>query len=346
MRLIRLPRVESTVSSILTLGIIQLFAAVLLIAGLVDRQREIILLAAFILATVNVARLWARLSARRLSFQSSVSRSRLFPGEELVLSVRAENRKLLPVWVRAAIPDAPPRRPASAEESGTNGAEDGMWLDDWPVWDTEVARGGATSDRGAWSDESAEPTLLLEGETGLTAFQQVEWTRTLEARRRGAYLLGPVRMDAGDLLGFFRRREEKPVRMEVLVYPRLVPLASLTLPLREFFGLQKTRMPVEDPAFQIGTRDYQGNRPARHINWKASARRSTLQEKLYEPTAQVRVLFLIDAASFYVADLPGTDGRGISGAPADGGGEPGAIAGMVDEEAVLSAARAKAAASF
>jgi uncharacterized protein (DUF58 family) len=61
---------------------------------------------------------------------------------------------------------------------------------------------------------------------------------------------------------------------------------------------------VEDPVRPAGTRDYLGNRPARHIHWKASARLGRLQEKIYEPTAQASVLFLLDALSF-PAEEPG-----------------------------------------
>ena len=275
MRPNRLTRIESSTSSIVTLRISQVAAAAALLIGLVAGQRELILLAAFLLAAVNVARLWCRSAARACSFQTSVSRSRLYPGEDLVITVQAQNRKLLPVWVRTVVPD-----------SGASGSLSG--------------------------DRAADPELrqpLLAGETGLLAFQQVSWQRPVTAIRRGVYELGPVRLEAGDLLGFFREHREEPGRLEVIVYPRLVPLAPLGVPVREFFGLLKARTPVEDPVRYMGTRDYLGGRPARHIHWKTSARLDRLLEKLYEPTAQASVLFLLDAASFRQAGA-GPDGLG------------------------------------
>ncbi|TFG89497.1 MAG: DUF58 domain-containing protein [Gemmatimonadales bacterium] len=259
-----LTRIESSAASIVTLRVFQIAAAAALLIALVAGQRALILLAALLLAAVNVARLWCRLAARACSFQTLVSRSRLYPGEDLVVTVQARNRKLLPVWVRAVVPD-----------SGAAGSLAG--------------------------DRATDPELrrpLLAGETGLLAFQQVSWQRPVTAARRGVYELGPVRLEAGDLLGFFREHREEPGRFEVIVYPRLVPLSPLAVPVREFFGLQKARTPVEDPVRYMGTRDYLGGRPARHIHWKTSARLGRLLEKLYEPTAQASVLFLLDAASF------------------------------------------------
>jgi hypothetical protein len=38
--------------------------------------------------------------------------------------------------------------------------------------------------------------------------------------------------------------------------------------------------------------------PARYIHWKASARHKRLQEKVFEPSAQTKILLLVDVASF------------------------------------------------
>jgi uncharacterized protein (DUF58 family) len=257
-------RIESSGSSFLTLKIIQAAALFALAAGLVTARTEIILLAALVVASVNVARFWCRTAARTCRLETALSRSRLYPGEQLAIAVRAANRRLLPIWVRAAVPDSE----GTCALSG----------------DRTLA-------------PAARPALLA-GETGLLAFQQVLWEQRVTAGRRGVYQLGPVQLEAGDLLGFFRHRRDEPERLQLIVYPRIRPLAALGLPVREFFGSRRTRTPVEDPSMSAGTRDYVGDRPARHIHWKASARLDRLQEKICEPTAQASVLFLLDALSF------------------------------------------------
>jgi uncharacterized protein (DUF58 family) len=86
--------------------------------------------------------------------------------------------------------------------------------------------------------------------------------------------------------------------MHVVVYPRLISLKPLCLPKRNFFGVPGAKSPVQDPIYILGTRDYQPSRPARFIHWKASARHLRLQEKIFEPSQQEKVLLVMDVGSF------------------------------------------------
>jgi hypothetical protein len=70
------------------------------------------------------------------------------------------------------------------------------------------------------------------------------------------------------------------------------------LPRRDFFGVPGAKSPVQDPIFILGTRDYQHWRPARHIHWKASARHNRLQEKVFEPSEQEKVLLAVEVSQF------------------------------------------------
>ena len=240
-------RAESTGSSFLTLRFLQIAAIAALGAGLVVGRLEAILLAALLVASVNVARLWCRRAARACSIEVELSRSRLYPGEVLAISVRAGNHGLLPIRVRAAVPDS--GGPASL-----------------------------SGDRGL-APEARAP--LLEGETGLLAFQQVCWRQQVVAGRRGVYELGPVSLEAGDLLGFFRLQRREPDRLEVIVYPRLVPVVPLALPEREFFGsrMARTRSRIRPGAPARGNTSRIG-RPGTSIGrrprgWIGCWRRST-----------------------------------------------------------------------
>ena len=86
--------------------------------------------------------------------------------------------------------------------------------------------------------------------------------------------------------------------LEVVVYPRLVPLKWSTLPRRDFFGIPGAESPVQDPVYILGTRDYQQGRPAKYIHWKATARHHRLQEKIFEPSEQERILLVVDVGPF------------------------------------------------
>ena len=138
----------------------------------------------------------------------------------------------------------------------------------------------------------------LRAEGGLLWYQTVAFRWEVTASHRGLHSLGPHRLVAGDLLGFFSRVGTEGNGLHVVVYPRIVPLRPFPLPRRDFFGIPGAEGPVKDPVFILGTRDYQHGRPAKHIHWKASARHQRLQEKLFEPTTQEKVLLVVDVSGF------------------------------------------------
>jgi uncharacterized protein (DUF58 family) len=138
----------------------------------------------------------------------------------------------------------------------------------------------------------------LQADTGLSAQQRVSFRFELRALSRGVHALGPCLLSASDPLGLFPRQRLEHELAEVIVYPRLVPLAPLALPRRDNFGRPGAHSPVIDPAFIHGVRDYQPGSPARYIHWKASARQGRLLEKVCEPGERERVLLLVAADGF------------------------------------------------
>ncbi len=138
----------------------------------------------------------------------------------------------------------------------------------------------------------------LHGENGLLWFQSLSLEWQLIPTRRGIHAIGPASIWTGDLLGFLSKEKELKGEVELVVYPRLVPLGPLPLPRRDFFGIPGGESPVDDPVYVLGTVDYHHGRPARHIHWKASARHDRLQQKVFEPTEQEKVLFVADVQDF------------------------------------------------
>ena len=124
------------------------------------------------------------------------------------------------------------------------------------------------------------------------------FTWQLKAGRRGVHRLGPSKLVAGDLTGFFPQQLPCLDQTEIMIYPRLVPLKSPEISQQEMFGNARARHPVVDPVCITGTRDYQPGRPARNIHWRASARHQRWQEKVFEPSAQPKVVFSLDVNGF------------------------------------------------
>lgn len=143
----------------------------------------------------------------------------------------------------------------------------------------------------------AEPVPFT-GQQTLLWYQRTRFQWQLTTLRRGIYEVGPIRTISGDLLGFFQNESINNERLQVVVYPRIVPLAPFNFPKREFFGIPGGESPVDDPVYILGTSDYHYGRPARYIHWKASARHQRLQEKVFDSSVQEKILFLIDVEGF------------------------------------------------
>jgi len=149
---------------------------------------------------------------------------------------------------------------------------------------------------GSLSPSSKDTTFT--NESGLLWYQKVRFRWKLVAQRRGIHRVGPPHIKVADPFGFFPREREEQEDLHVIVYPRLVPMKPVSLPRRDFFGVPGAKSPVQDPIYILGTRDYQQWRPARYIHWKASARQNRLQEKVFEPSEQLKILLVVDVDQF------------------------------------------------
>jgi len=139
---------------------------------------------------------------------------------------------------------------------------------------------------------------ILTKESSLLWHQRTHFLWELVAQRRGFHQIGPPHILAGDLFAFFSKEKETEGSYHILVYPRLIPLKSFSLPRSDFFGIPGGKSPIQDPTYILGTRDYQHGRPSKYIHWKASARHHRLQEKVFEPTKQEKVLLAVEVGQF------------------------------------------------
>jgi uncharacterized protein (DUF58 family) len=142
--------------------------------------------------------------------------------------------------------------------------------------------------------ELSNPPFLRQV-AGLGPNDEREFSYTLDCRRRGYYRIGPLRMEAGDLLGI-----TKPVRVDedfehLIVYPRVVSLQELGLPTRSPLVALPAAMPLfEDPSRVMGIRDYRRGDSPRRIHWTATANTGELVVKQYEPSIARETLICLD----------------------------------------------------
>jgi uncharacterized protein (DUF58 family) len=246
---------ETREPTIFSVPLMRFMVASALFVALLNGQNALALLAIIVLAVVSGARLWSRFSLRAVTCVSDLDKSRVFPGEMLLLRIKAVNAKFLPVWLRVTIAGA---------------GEALLFRKDEPLY----------------------------RETGLLWHERASLAWELMAKKRGVYPLGGFSLKVSDLLGFFPREIGQQQKLDLIVYPRIHALKDISLPRRDLFGAAGDKNPLQDPVYLLGTREYQSWRPARYIHWKASASHNLLQEKLFQPSEQEKILLVFEVKGF------------------------------------------------
>jgi uncharacterized protein (DUF58 family) len=239
-------------------------AGALLLLGIVLQQRSLALLGGAVLLTFGANWAWTRYALNGIKVHRTLSDTRCFRGERILVRFEVENTSLLPLaWIRIEEQLSDRVRPVN------------------------------TSLRP--SDEVS--ASVIRHTTTLGFNQRVEWHVELDCQERGPHFVGPTTLSTGDPFGFFTTQMVTGERTRFLVYPEVVRLPQLEIPPDHPFG--DNRVPyhlLTDPVRVIGVRQYAPDDPIRHIHWKASARLGDLQVKVFEPTvsAQFGIFLCLD----------------------------------------------------
>lgn len=244
-------------------------ALIAFLAGLVTRNVALTALTGFLLTVVTFGWLWSRRTLVDIFYQRKFHHTHVFPGETAEVEIVVENRKWLPV----------------------------TWLEVNDTWPTQFA----PSKMGVMVEDASDPNIgVLLNAYSLRSYERVRRRYELVAKRRGYYPLGPANITSGDPFSMFERTFVKDDRRNYLVvYPQLIPLQELGLPLHDPLGYQRVKRRLfEDPNRVIGVREHQPQDTFRDIHWKASAKTGQLHSKVYEPTRGMNVVFAVNIASF------------------------------------------------
>jgi uncharacterized protein (DUF58 family) len=238
-----------------------------LIVGVAAQNAAVILLG-FAIGVVSLgAQLWSKLSLRRLFYERIVSEDHAFPGEEIGVTLRVNNRKALPLpWidVRDAFPesmnaDAPDLEIRPIHQSNQTSVE---WM------------------------TSAGP------------YEKVSRAYGLRAPARGIYYLGPASIRTGDPFGLFPEQRSGLEPTKLTVYPRPADIGEHPIPSRRPFGENVGGLRIfEDPSRVSGMRDYQPGDSLRRIDWNATARLGKLQSRVYDPTTSHHLFVCLNTAT-------------------------------------------------
>ena len=118
------------------------------------------------------------------------------------------------------------------------------------------------------------------------------------------YTLGQINLRSGDPFSFFESQRIVTDRQQVMVYPRVVPLRRLGLPLHHpSLDVVSPSSPVTDPTRTATVREYRPDDPQRMIHWATTARRGSLQVRVLEPATSLHVSLLLDVRGFGLGSI-------------------------------------------
>lgn len=241
-------------------------AGVVFLLAVVIRQPLLALLAMAVALAVGVALLWRRYGLSNVRYRRSFSRSRAFPGDEVLLELTVENAKLLPLpWLEVQ--------------------------DQFPL----------TLD---FPDLVLDPSPLPQVGDFHTFFAAGPYERIrrryrINCQRRGFYRFGPASLRTGDVFGFATCQADVDTIDYLVIYPRVLPVHAFGLPAKDPFGDEKPVKPLlEDPLRFSGVRPYEPGDLPRRIHWRASARTGELQSKQFEHSATPTLAIFLDTNTF------------------------------------------------
>lgn len=235
---------------------------ILIIASIVLRNPLLFLVAMLLALVALTTALWGRYALAGVTYKRRLGTTRMFVGEETDVWIEITNAKPLPLaWLKTddEFPDA-------------------VELVKGTLWHTH------------------KPTRrVLSNLVSLRFYERVRKHYRLRAKKRGALEFGPVELSSGDLFGLESRRETREQFDALIVYPKVVPVHALGLPAAHPFGDAKTQRRVtQDPLRVLGVRAYVAGDSPRWIHWKATARRGSLQTKMFEPGASRATTIFLD----------------------------------------------------
>jgi uncharacterized protein (DUF58 family) len=204
---------------------------------------------------------WARLSLVGVSYRRHIDRTRAMCDERMTLEIEIVNDKLLPIsWVQ--IQDEVPS--LLAIEGGTVVPHPGF-------------------------------VATLVHVVPMLPYQRIRSRLTVIATHRGEFTFGPAKLSSGDPVGLRERSVLADGLEHLLVYPKVFALAPAEIVSRALLGeLRSRRELLYDPSRSAGVREYRVGDPLRFVDWRATARSTSLMVREFEPSVTPRVAVFLD----------------------------------------------------
>lgn len=117
-------------------------------------------------------------------------------------------------------------------------------------------------------------------------------------KKRGEYFLRPLVVSVGDPWGFWRKEGTFDAPASLVVFPPVLPISSIRLPLRKPFEGRKSGIRAyEDYTAISGLREYLPFDPLKRVHWKVTAHLGKLMVKDFEFSSSTTLAVWLDLVS-------------------------------------------------
>lgn len=131
--------------------------------------------------------------------------------------------------------------------------------------------------------------------TNLGSRASAQFEYVVQARKRGYYIIGPLSITTGDILGLSNSLQATGPAEALVVYPKIIPFSSMEIPSQSPQGTLRHTLPLlEDPTRVFGKRGYTSGDSLRRIDWKSSASSGRLQVKVFEPSIALETFIILN----------------------------------------------------
>ena len=216
----------------------------------------------------NVTLYWETMALKNVTFTRSVDKMRVRIGDTVTLTTEVVNKKWLPLpWI--AIHTPVPK-----------------------VFQFKSSKLAARPE-----DDQLNFSIV----TSLLFFEKVKRHDVFSCTARGYYSLYDFDVEIGDYFGFKKAKLKVKAPMVVMVYPEILPIKTLLLPMNSLMGeVSVKRWIVPDPLQPVGTRPYTPLDSFNTIDWKATARHAQMQVKQFDHTADPAIMVFLEVQSHVV----------------------------------------------
>lgn len=140
------------------------------------------------------------------------------------------------------------------------------------------------------SGETPKPTI-----TSLFPMEREIVRKSIRAKYRGLYYLGPIDIEVLDALGVCKRKRRICSNTSIKVYPRIHNIERLNLKSMQSYGTLTTKQKTfEDNTSVSDIRKYSPGDSIKRIHWKVSGKKGKLFVKNYEMTGSAAAYLFLD----------------------------------------------------